>query len=110
MGAFVDTASNLEVIAVGVEYLRVVSTFYVVMGVMNTANGVLRGAGDIKVFLVSALCNLGSRVILAYALAYVIGKSAIWWAIPIGWSIGLIISLTVSYTHLDVYKRQVIFR
>lgn len=93
VGAFVDTASNLEVIAVGVEYLRVVSTFYVVMGVMNTANGVLRGAGDIKVFLASALCNLGSRVILAYALAYVIGKSAIWWAIPIGWSIGLIISL-----------------
>lgn len=93
VGAFVDTASNPDVIAVGVEYLRVVGTFYIVMGFMNNCNGVLRGAGDIKVFLISALCNLGSRVILAYVLAFIIGKSAIWWAIPIGWAIGLVISL-----------------
>lgn len=93
IGAFVDTESNLDVIKVGVEYLRVVSVFYIVMGTMNIFNGVLRGAGDMKVFMISTLCNLSSRVILAYALSYLVGADAIWWSIPAGWFVGLIIAV-----------------
>ncbi len=94
IGSFVDSAANPDVIHVGVEYLRVVSVFYIVMGFMNSTNGVLRGSGDMKVFMASTLCNFGTRVIMAFALAATpLGKSAIWWAIPLGWAVGFIISL-----------------
>lgn len=92
VGAFVDSASNQEVIKVGVEYLRVVSVFYILMGAMNATNGVLRSAGDIKWFMGATLSNFSSRVILAYALSYFVGSKAIWWAIPIGWGVGFSIS------------------
>lgn len=92
IGAFVDTAGNPRVIEVGVEYLRVVGVFYILMGSMNSCNGILRGSGDIKVFMICTLCNLGTRVILAYVLSPFLGAGAIWWAIPIGWLVGLMIA------------------
>lgn len=92
VSSFVDKNTNKDVIAVGVEYLKVVSIFYFAMGMMNTTNGVLRGAGDMKIFLTSTLFNLGTRVVLAYILSGFIGKSGIWWAIPTGWSVGFFIA------------------
>ena len=95
VAAFVDTDTNPGVIAVGVEYLRVVSVFYMVMGIMNSTNGLLRGAGDIRAFVISTLCNFTTRVAAAYLLAMTpLGHSAVWWAIPLGWFVALIISFS----------------
>lgn len=93
IGIFVDSSSNKNVISIGHEYLKIVSIFYFLMGLMVTTNGVLRGAGDLKIFLISSLANLSTRVICAYALASFIGQSAIWWAVPIGWAIASTISV-----------------
>lgn len=92
VGLFVDTASNADVIRAGVEYLTVVSVFYAVMGVMCDFNGALRGAGDMRVFMASTLLNFVTRVTMAYLLAAVMGEAAIWWSIPMGWIVGLLIS------------------
>lgn len=96
VGIFVNSSSNENVISVGHEYLKIVSMFYFLMGLMVTTNGVLRGAGDLRMFLVSSLANLSTRVICAYILANFIGQSAIWWAVPIGWTIASTISV-ISY-------------
>lgn len=95
VGFFVESGANATVLEVGVEYLRVVSVFYVIMGTMNNFNGVLRGAGDMKVFMFATLCNLIVRVVLAYGLAGFsgIGYHAIWWSIPIGWTVALVVAL-----------------
>ena len=93
IGIFVDSNINQEAISIGVEYITVVSIFYVLMGLMVTTNGVLRGAGDIKVFMISTLCNLSLRVIAAYTLSYFIGQKAIWWAVPLGWILASTISV-----------------
>lgn len=90
---FVDTSGNNQIINIGVEYLRVVSIFYFLMGIMVITNGVLRGSGDVKVFMFSSLTNLSVRILLAYLLAYIIGQRAIWWAIPLGWLCASIISV-----------------
>lgn len=90
---FVDSSSNEQVINIGVEYLKVVSMFYLFMGLMVITNGVLRGAGDVKVFMASSLTNLGTRVVFAYTLAFIIGQRAIWWAIPLGWIFASTISI-----------------
>jgi putative MATE family efflux protein len=88
MGLFLDADKSAEAISVGVSYIGVVSTFYFLFGIMLTANGVLRGAGDMNVFMFSTITNLVIRVVAAYALADQIGQGAIWWSIPIGWASG----------------------
>ncbi|MDO5292260.1 MAG: MATE family efflux transporter [bacterium] len=92
IGVFMDSGKSADSIAVGVKYIHVVSVFYFIMGFMNVTNGVLRGSGDIRFFMLSTLCNFSSRVIFAYTLSIFIEEHAIWWSIPIGWILGLIIS------------------
>ncbi len=93
IGMFVDSASNAGVINIGSQYLRIVSVFYFFMGLMVITNGILRGSGDMKVFLASTLTNLSTRVIFAYGFALLIGQEAIWWAVPFGWIFASIISV-----------------
>lgn len=93
IGIFVNKSENKEVITIGCKYLKIVSMFYFLMGLMVITNGVLRGAGDLKVFLLSSLTNLSTRIIFAYILAKFIGQSAIWWAIPLGWAVASTISI-----------------
>lgn len=93
IGLFVDASANTYIILIGVEYLRVVSLAYVLKGISGAACGVLKGAGDMKFFMLATLSNFGLRVISAYALSPIINEKAIWYSIPIGWAIELIISL-----------------
>lgn len=85
IGLFVNSSSNPDVIDVGFQYMKIVSLFYFFMGLMVITNGILRGSGDMKIFLVSTIANLSTRIIFAYGLAFLIGQSAIWWAVPFGW-------------------------
>lgn len=92
MNLFMDSASNVEVLNHGMAYMRVVSSFYILMGIMFTSNGLLRGAGDMKFFMASSLFNLVTRISVAYLLAPRIGSIAIAWSIPVGWLAGASIS------------------
>ncbi len=92
IGVFVDVETDLAVIEVGATYLKVVSPFYAIMGLMFTANGVLRGAGDVNIFMFITLLNLIARVTSAYILAAFIGPEAIWWSLPVGWGISALLS------------------
>lgn len=94
VGLFLDSATGAEAIAIGAEYLSIISLFYFVMGLMNVSNGVLRGAADMKWFLTCSLVNLCVRVGLTYALADVTEGMIIMWANPIGWFVGLVIAVS----------------
>lgn len=93
IGLFVDSTSNVEVINVGTQYMRIVSIFYFFMGLMVITNGILRGSGDMKIFLASTLTNLSTRIIFAYLFAFLIGQAAIWWSVPLGWIFASTISV-----------------
>lgn len=92
IGLFMDSKNSAEAIAIGAEYLSIVSLFYFVMGIMNVNGGVLRGAADMKWFLSGTLCNLSTRVILTYTLADITAGQIIMWANPIGWAVGLCVA------------------
>ena len=94
MGLFLDAGAAGSAMSYGLKYMKTVSLFYTVMGLMFVSNGLLRGAGDMNSFLVSSMVNLFSRVIIAYTMSRFIGEAAIWWSIPIGWCIGAVISFT----------------
>lgn len=93
LNLFMDSTANVKAINDGVSYMRIVSSFYILMGIMFTSNGLLRGAGDMKTFMASSLFNLATRVIIAYTLASRLGSVAIAWSIPIGWLVGSLISM-----------------
>ena len=66
--------------------------FYCLIGFKMTADGVLRGAGDMKLFTVANLVNLGIRVLVAVTMAPKFGIFMVWAAVPVGWTANWLIS------------------
>ncbi len=82
-----------QVIKIGAEYLIIVSSFYILFSGMFTINGVLRGAGDTLIPMFITLFALWLiRIPGAWFLSDKMGETGIWWAVPIGWGCGLILS------------------
>ena len=78
---------EVEIISIGVTYLRIEGAFYCGIGCLFLLYGFYRGIGKPGVSVILTMVSLGTRVILAYLLASipVVGLVGIWWAIPIGW-------------------------
>ncbi|MGH4036349.1 MAG: MATE family efflux transporter [Sphaerochaeta sp.] len=78
----------------GQNYLRFMGWFFVLIGLKMTVDGLLRGAGDMKVFTIANLVNLLIRIAFAVILAPRYGISMVWIAVPIGWFANWIISFS----------------
>lgn len=89
---------------VGVEFLRIVSPFYIVISLKLIADGVLRGAGAMKAFMIATFSDLILRVILAFALSGMWQETGIWLSWPIGWVIGT--ALSVGFYLSGTWKKQ----
>ncbi|MGN0155123.1 MAG: MATE family efflux transporter [Lachnospiraceae bacterium] len=86
MGIFIRQEQH-QVIAVGVEYLRIEAAFYFGIGLLFMLYGYYRAIEKPGMSLVLTICSLGTRVVLAYVLSAIpaVGVTGIWAAIPIGW-------------------------
>jgi len=99
--------NETEVIRIGGEYLTIVTSFYLVFATMFTFSGLMRGAGDTLIPMFITLFALWLiRIPLAYFLSARIGEKGIWWAVPIGWAAGMILSYL--YYRTGRWKRKVI--
>ncbi len=93
MSLFVEQNAphHTEIIAIGKEYLVIVTSFYIVFSSMLVLNGMTRGAGATLIpMLITTLSLWIIRIPIAYFLADKFGASGIWWSIPIGWSAGFV--------------------
>ncbi len=90
VGLFVKGEGAADVIAEGARYLKISSGFYFVFGAMNSFCGVLRGAGDMKGFLIAYLINFGGRVGLVFAFAAGVGLYMVAWCTVISWALALV--------------------
>lgn len=86
MGIFVK-ATEAEVIAAGVKYLRIEGACYLGIGCLFLLYGYFRGVKRAEISVVLTVISLGARVALAYALSGPWGETGIWLAIPIGWAL-----------------------
>ncbi len=100
MEIFIDK-SNVEVIKVGVDYLRIVSLFYFGIGLLFMFYGFYRAVNKPRMSIVLTVISLGTRVLLAYILSALpaIGVKGIWLAIPIGW---VLADLAGSYYYFKI--------
>lgn len=74
-------------------FLRIVTPFYFFVAIKLTADGVLRGAGWMGLFMVSTFTDLILRVVLAFALTPVFQASGIWMSWPLGWMVSSLLSV-----------------
>lgn len=80
-------AEETEILAIGIQYLRIEGAFYWGIGFLSLFYGIYRGIGRPVLSIILTIVSLGTRVVLAYLLSAIpaIGLPGIWWAIPIGW-------------------------
>lgn len=88
MGLFVQP-EEVEIIAVGVGYLRIEAACYFGIGLLFLLYGFYRAVGRPGMSVVLTVISLGTRVALAYLLSAVpqIGVTGIWVSVPIGWAL-----------------------
>lgn len=94
ISAFVDAESGMEAFKVGSSYLKFMAFFFALIGFKSITDGVLRGSGDMVVFTLANLINLGIRVFVAFRFASIWGVQAVWYAVPMGWAANWLISLS----------------
>ena len=81
-------------IQTGINYLRILAPFYLVVSVKLIADGILRGSEMMSRFMVSTFSDLILRVALASLLSQTfLGATGIWCAWPIGWTIATLMSV-----------------
>lgn len=89
---FLGEEGTVLAMQTGTEYLRFIGWFFALIGLKMLTDGVLRGAGDMTMFTVANMVNLGLRVVMAVTLAPRFGVAMVWIAVPIGWLANYIIS------------------
>ena len=92
INAVLEEGSDAAAFATGNDYLTFIAFFFICIGMKAVTDGVLRGAGDVVVFTLANLINLGIRVSFAFGFAGIIGVEAVWFAVPMGWSTNFVIS------------------
>ena len=86
----------------GVAFLRITSPFFLLVALKLASDGVLRGTGSMKEFMVATFTDLILRVVLAVTLSRFFGTTGIWLSWPIGWVVGMSLSL---YYNRKVMRR-----
>ena len=92
ISAFLDAGSGPEAFATGTAYVSFIGWFFCLIGFKAATDGVLRGAGDVVVYMAANLLNLTIRVFVANYFAPVWGVAAVWYAVPMGWAANFMIS------------------
>lgn len=98
MKLFLGADSSPETVAIGATYLSIMGVAYLICGVMQSYQNVIRGAGDVNTCMVAGMTELAGRVIFAYLLASLIGVTGIWIATPLSWGCGCVVPVVRYYT------------
>ena len=74
------------------DYMRWLGCFFIFMGIKMATDGVLRGLGIMRPFLIANIVNLAIRLFVAMIFAPCFGIAFVWLAVPAGWLANFLIS------------------
>lgn len=110
IAAFIEDDSSALAFSTGDTYLMFIRFFFVLIGIKAITDGILKGAGDVVVFTLANLINLGIRVFVSFRFAESWGVEAVWYAVPMGWGINFLISflwfLTGNWSRKKIIKSK----
>ena len=67
------------------DYIKWLGYFFIFMGIKMATDGVLRGLGNMRPFLIANMVNLAIRLSAALIFAPHFGIEFVWLAVPAGW-------------------------
>ena len=102
---FMENNGSVAAVTAGTAFLKTVAPFYCFIGVKLVGDGVLRGTGTMKLFMVATFFDLILRVVLAFAFAPTWGYQGIWWSWPIGWTTATILSVSFYFVTMKKLKK-----
>ncbi|MBQ7638772.1 MAG: MATE family efflux transporter [Clostridia bacterium] len=102
---FMKDPSSLAVES-GVKFIHTVVPFYIMVITKHVADGILRGAGLMKRFMLATFTDLTLRVGLAFVFSRFMGYEGIWCAWPIGWGIATVLSVYMCFTKMFPKKKE----
>ena len=74
------------------DYMKWLGYFFIFMGIKMATDGVLRGLGIMRPFLIANMVNLAIRLSVALIFAPHYGIAFVWLAVPAGWLANFLIS------------------
>lgn len=84
MGLFLG-ADSTEAIRAGMNFLHIVSPWYLMIVVKLMTDGIIRGSGAMGYFVLATIPDLVLRIGVALILSPHFGSTGIWMAWPFGW-------------------------
>ena len=105
---FIDNPTELAM-NTGILFLKILSPFYFVVSTKLVADGILRGAGEMKNFMIATFTDLILRVLLAFCFSRsALGATGIWCAWPIGWCVATALSVMFYRKGTWIPKKEAI--
>ena len=92
MGLFLNAESE-EAIRAGMEFLRIVAPWYLMIVVKLMTDGIIRGAGAMMYFVAATVPDLIIRILFALMFSKNYGSTGIWMAWPFGWIAATVLTL-----------------
>ena len=107
MGFFIENPTQTA-LTTGLEFLWILSPFYFVVSAKLVTDGILRGTGLMKQFVIATFTDLILRVVLAFALSRTaLGATGIWCAWPIGWTVATVLSIVFYQKEICSKERTI---
>ncbi len=109
--------NDAAVVAVGVQYFKIVAPFYVVFGTMFSFNALYRGIGDTIMpmyFTIIALwiIRFPAAILLSMHISFSplklipANSTNLWWSEPMGWTTGMILAIIYFVSKKWLFKAQ----
>lgn len=96
IGLFLSNKEDVtQVLEEGLLFMHIIAPFYTIVGLKLITDGVLKGAGAMREFMIATFTDLFVRVILSYVFSVGLGLGSlgIWLSWPVGWILGAILSV-----------------
>ena len=103
---FMEGDGSVAAVTAGTAFLKVVSPFYCFIGIKLVGDGILRGTGTMKLFMVATFTDLVLRVVLAFLFAPIWGYMGIWYSWPIGWTTATVLSLIFYFVTMKKFIKK----
>lgn len=100
-GLFVDFSAEADVIAVSVNYLRIISPVYSIICFIITTGGLLRGVGKSMTFFIETIIEFAVRVIMCFVLTKALASyTGLMWAWYFGSPTGFAMCLFLYFKEM----------
>ena len=115
LNIFGNENTSKEVVDVGKKFIYCVAPFYLFLCIKIPCDGVLKGSGDMKSFMIATFADLIIRIGLSYLFGYLLPDdlklTGIFLSWPLGWLVGMLISIFAykigRWRRLIGYKEEI---